>query len=219
MFTRETRRNLAASRAWSRRLGRLEEFIGPIIQIIIGGPLMGGLWLFYARKARGESPTIGDAFSGFGPKFLPLFLAYLVPILITIGVVAVVVGGMLAFGIAGSAAARLSGSPAVAGAGLVVLIVLAVVVYLALIFFQICWAFSIPLVIDKGLNFWPALELSRKSVMKHFWWTLLLMIVVGFLTAIGALACLVGMLVTGPWAFGALAQHYNRVFGRLRQGG
>ena len=106
-----------------------------------------------------------------------------------------------------------------AGAGLFVFIVVAALVYLALIFFQICWAFALPLVIDKGLGFWPALELSRKMVMKHFWWTLLLMIVVVFLSFIGALACCRGMLVTAPWAFGALAQHYNRVFGQLRQGG
>ena len=43
MFTRETRRNLAASRAWSRRLGRLEEFIGAIIQLAPGaGSSMNG---------------------------------------------------------------------------------------------------------------------------------------------------------------------------------
>ncbi len=199
--------------------GGIIPFIGPIIQIVLGGPLLGGLWLFFARKARGESPTIGDAFSGFGPKFLPLFLAYLIPILITIGVIAVVVGGMLLIGFSGAAATGASGSRAVVGLGMGAFIVVLVLAYLALIFLQICWGFALPLVIDKGLNFWPAMELSRKVVMKHFWWTLLLFIVIGLLTAVGALACLVGMVVTAPWAFGALAQHYNRVFGRLRQGG
>ncbi len=199
--------------------GGVIPFLGIILQLVLTGPLMGGLWNFYARKARGDQASIGDAFAGFGPRFLPLFLVQLIPVILSIVFVAVFVAGIFGVMIPGAAAGNSSGGKIVAGVGLTVAIVIGLIFYLVMIFFQICWGFAVPLVIDKGLDFWPALELSRKMVMKHFWWTLLLMVVVGFLAAIGALVCLIGMIVTGPWAFGALAQHYNRVFGRLRQGG
>ncbi len=199
--------------------GGVIPILGIILQIVLTGPLVGGLWNFYARKARGEQALIGDAFAGFGPRFLPLFLVQLIPVILSIVFMAVFVAGIFGVMIPGAAAGNSGAGKVVAGVGLTVAIVVGIIFYLVMIFFQICWGFAVPLVIDKGLDFWPALELSRKMVMKHFWWTLLLMIVVGFLAAIGALACGLGMIVTGPWAFGALAQHYNRVFGRLRQGG
>ena len=194
-------------------------FLGIILQLVLTGPLMGGLWNFYAKKARGEQATIGDAFAGFGPKFLPLFLVQLVPLILSFVFVAIFFAGFLGVMIPGAAAGNSGAGRAMAGVGLTVAIVVGGLFYLLMIFLQICWSFSVPLVIDKGMDFWPALELSRKMVMKHFWWTLLLMIVFGLVVFAGALVCLIGMIVTGPWAFGAVAQHYNRVFGRLRQGG
>lgn len=199
--------------------GGMVPFLGPIFQIICTGPLMGGIWFFYIRRARGEQATLGDAFSGFGPKFVPLFLVQLIPTLIVIAIVIVMVVLIFSVGIPAGAIGANANNPVVPGVGIALMVGVGAVAALGLMFIQICWMFALPLVIDKGLNFWPALELSRKVVMKHFWWTLLLMIAVGLVSMAGALACLVGMLVTAPWAFGALAQHYNRVFGQLRQGG
>ena len=75
--------------------------------------------------------------------------------------------------------------------------------------------FALPLVGDKGLKFWPALELSRRVVSKHWWMTFWLAIVCGILAVIGLFVCVVGILVTGPLAFTTLASHYEKVFGDL----
>ena len=86
----------------------------------------------------------------------------------------------------------------------------------AMLFLTTCWIYALPLVIDKGLTFWPALELSRKMVFKHFFSTLLLVIACGLLTTVGAMLCLVGLLFTGPIAFGAVVWHYQNIFGNLQ---
>lgn len=36
------------------------------------------------------------------------------------------------------------------------------------LFLKVLWAFALPLGADRGLGFWPALELSRRTVVRHF---------------------------------------------------
>jgi len=36
------------------------------------------------------------------------------------------------------------------------------------LFLKVIWAFALPLAADRGLGFWPALELSRRTVLRHF---------------------------------------------------
>jgi hypothetical protein len=71
-------------------------------------------------------------------------------------------------------------------------------------------------VADKGMRFWPAMELGRQVVIKHWWGTFWVILAAALLTAAGALACLVGVLLTGPVAMGMLAFHYEQVFGDLQ---
>jgi uncharacterized membrane protein len=78
-----------------------------------------------------------------------------------------------------------------------------------------CWLFALPLVGDKGLPFWPAMELSRRVVSKHWWMNFWLFVVAGLLAMAGMLACGFGLLVTGPVAFAMIASHYEKVFGDL----
>jgi hypothetical protein len=36
------------------------------------------------------------------------------------------------------------------------------------LFLKVIWTFALPLVADRGLDFWPALERSRRAVLRHF---------------------------------------------------
>ena len=45
------------------------------------------------------------------------------------------------------------------------------------IYLGVGYVFAIPLVIDKKMDFWPAMELSRQVVHKHWWSTFALVIV------------------------------------------
>ena len=195
-------------------------YLSLILSMVLNGPIMGGYWLFLLRSARGEEATFGDAFSGFSPRFGQLLLAYLMPTVIGIAIIlpvaivaGIVFGGLAMFAKGGG------GNPTtlfvIAGV-LVGLLMLATVAVMA--YFNICWLFTVPLVADKGINFWSAMGISRQVVKKHWWRTFWLSIVCGLINILGVLTCLVGLLVTVPVSMGILAVHFQRVFGELSPG-
>lgn len=147
----------------------------PFLGLIIGGPMMGGVYALYLKKIRGQPAVFGDAFIGFSTAFVPLMLAMLVKGLLT---------------------------------GLGCLLCILPGIYLA-----VSWAFALPLVIDKKIDFWPAMELSRRVVTKHWWLMLGFLIVCGLVVLAGVLACCVGIFVTAAIAQAALMCAYEDIFG------
>ncbi len=149
---------------------------------ILGAPvytvLMAGLYKYFLKLIRAESPTLGDAFAGFGPSFGQLVLLGLIE-----GTV-VLIGFVLCF---------------IPG-----------------LYLSIAWFFAMPLVIDKRMDCWSALELSRKTVNKHWFVVFGFLIVYGLLSMSGILACCLGMLVTMPIGVAALMYGYERVFSDSR---
>jgi hypothetical protein len=80
------------------------------------------------------------------------------------------------------------------------------------IFLAVAWTFAIPLMIDKKLDFWPAMELSRKVATRHWWQLLGLLAINVLIIIVGHLALCVGFLVAFPLTFAALAYAYEDVF-------
>jgi len=189
-------------------------YLSAILALLLNGPLMGGLWLFYLKKVRNQDATVGDAFGGFGPRFWQLVLAQLIPSLIA-GAFVFVLALIAVPAVMLSARHSGGGSASLSPGVIALLAVLGLVALCVITFLNVCWIFGVPLVADKGLNFWPALELSRRMVKKHWWMTFLLLTVSGFLGMAGFLACCFGLLVSGPVAFAMIAYHYEKVFGDL----
>ena len=80
------------------------------------------------------------------------------------------------------------------------------------IFLAVAWLFTFPLVIDKKLDFWPAMELSRKVATKQ-WWPLFGLAIVNCLIIIAGIpCCLIGVFVAMPVAIGALVYAYEDIF-------
>jgi hypothetical protein len=199
--------------------------IGGLIQLVIQGPLMGGLFWFFIKRVRKEEATVGDAFSGFSEKFLQMFLLTLVSgILVTLCMVPAIIAFIVAF---------FSGFSAVSIAVIVGASLLGII---PAIYLNVSWFFATPLVMDKAINFWPAMEVSRKAVTMHFWITLLLFLAVGaivltgvlaggalvligamnrqwVLAVVGGLAILAWFVMTAPFALAALMHAYDDVFG------
>ena len=73
--------------------------------------------------------------------------------------------------------------------------------------------FALPLVIDKKMDFWPAMEVSRRVVHKHWWSTLALVIVLALVAFAGFLLCGVGELITSRCDSAALMYVYEDLFG------
>jgi len=80
------------------------------------------------------------------------------------------------------------------------------------IYLAVAWQFTLPLVIDKRMDFWPAMELSRKVISKHWWNFLGFAIVMGLVNVLGILVCCVGMFVTAPLTMIALMYAYEDIF-------
>ena len=60
------------------------------------------------------------------------------------------------------------------------------------------WMFSLPLIADRGLAFWPAMEFSRKLSWRNFGGIVLLVVVIALMNLAGLLLLCVGMLITLP---------------------
>jgi uncharacterized membrane protein len=81
------------------------------------------------------------------------------------------------------------------------------------IYLGVGYVFALPLVIDKKMDFWPAMEVSRQVVHQHWWSVFLLVIVVGLIAFAGCIVCFVGMLISVPVASAALMFVYEDLFG------
>jgi uncharacterized membrane protein len=75
------------------------------------------------------------------------------------------------------------------------------------------WSFTSLLILDKKLDFWPAMELSRKVVHKHWWQVFGLVIVMMLVSLAGALALFIGLFITTPIAVAASVYAYEDIFG------
>jgi hypothetical protein len=82
------------------------------------------------------------------------------------------------------------------------------------IYVSIAWTFAMPLVIDRGMGFWSAMELSRKVVTKHWFLVFAFVLVMGLVAAAGLIACCIGLLVTIPIFWVSLMYAYEDIFGR-----
>jgi predicted Ser/Thr protein kinase len=81
------------------------------------------------------------------------------------------------------------------------------------IYLLVAWIFVLPLVMDKQLDFWSAMELSRKVVTKHWFKFLGFGIVMWLLLLAGVLAMVVGVFVMSPLVLAALMYAYEDIFG------
>lgn len=81
------------------------------------------------------------------------------------------------------------------------------------IYLTIAWLFVIPLVIDKRLEFWPAIEVSLRVVQRNWFQFFLLGLLNVLVCMVGLLAFCIGIYVALPITIGAIAYAYEDVFG------
>ena len=149
--------------------------VGSILSIVLTGPLMGGLYLYFLKLIRGEPANMETVFSGFTTRFLQLFLGSLVAtLLIGFGFMCLILPG---------------------------------------IYLSIAWLFTLVLIIDKRLDFWPAMELSRKIITKHWWKFFEFAIVLFLLNLLGFMFCVIGFFFLGPIVHAAFLYAYEDIFG------
>jgi hypothetical protein len=80
-------------------------------------------------------------------------------------------------------------------------------------FFTVSLQFTLPLVIDRQMDFGPAMKTSWLMVAKHWWYVCGLSLLAGLVGFLGGLACCVGILFTLPIAQAATMYAYETIFG------
>jgi len=190
-------------------------YIGPLFSLcsmVIGGPLMAGLYVVYLRVIRGETPPLGSVFDGFRKMFGHLFLGQwvagilaFVPLLAGILVLFFSVGLTVIMGLVKGSASWPTFEVLAPG---LALFLLGVPVS---IFLTVNWMFSLPMILDQRLDFWTAMKRSGRQVRRHWWSCLALLVVMSILNFAGALCCLVGLVVTMPISMLVLMCAYETV--------
>jgi capsular polysaccharide biosynthesis protein len=142
--------------------------------LLLSGPLMGGLYLYFLKKIRGEIVRVETAFSGFTLCFLQLLLGGLVTSVLTgLGIICLLLPG---------------------------------------IFLWVAWLFTLPLIIDQRLEFWPAMRLSLQVARKHWWKFFCFVLVLGMVNLVGLLSLCVGFFVAFPVSVAAMLYAYEDIF-------
>lgn len=187
-------------------------FIGSVAHLVV----YGGILCYFIGMVRGKDCTVGDAFAGFGPQFVPLMLAgFLVMLISTVcvlpGMIALI-AGIVSMGLL-SGGGEIQEAWEAATVGMIVLAVVgillsALLMLLATVFLQ----FTYPLILDKGLDIVIALKLSISRCARAWFTLLLIMIIGGMLNIAGAIPCGLGLLFTIPLNFAALAVAYEKLF-------
>ena len=177
-----------------------------LASIIVSGPLTGGLYLFLLKNIRHQPNDIGDIFSGFRISFGQLVLGYLVTALLT-ALAALPGAALLAYPVY-LMAHHHTVTPLLvlwASAGFVVAMV-------PTIYLSVSWIFTLALVIDRQVDFWPAMGASRKMIGKHWGAVFALLVVCGMINVVGVLACCLGLFISLPISIGALMYAYESIF-------
>jgi hypothetical protein len=174
--------------------------IGILASLLLTQVFYGGLYFYFVKLSRGEAPNVGDGFSGFSLAFGQLVLLSLVMSLLVAVVllpVALPIVGM----------ALWQWDPWA-------MVPLAILLALPGIYLNVAWALAPILVIDRGLEFWDAMELSRKVVTKHWFGMFVTVILAALITGLGVLAIGIGLIFTMPIMFATMTVAYLLLFPR-----
>jgi len=190
----------------------------PLLEMLLGGVILGGLFVLCLRLMRGLPTGMSDLLEGFKPPLLkPLVLQTLVNSLVWMVCSIPVVMAMHAMGLGDLTPEKIM---AAFSAGTmdslidpqtsVVLLLVMMTCSLPAVYFSFCWIFSIPLIVDKGMPFWPAM--SRRKVLQHPLRVSLLVMVAGILSVLGGFFFFVGGFLTLPLYFLITLYLYETIF-------
>lgn len=84
------------------------------------------------------------------------------------------------------------------------------------LYLAVSWIFTVPLIVDKRMDFWQAMETSRRLVGKQWFSLFGFALVLGLINIAGFLALIVGLLITVPLSLAATAVAYDEIVGGRR---
>ena len=173
--------------------------IGPVLIPIVDALLTAAVYVVYLARMRGLRPSGRDVAVSVGVMALPI-----------------VIGNMAQFAVLGVAASLVRVSVDTASGTAVVtqpvLAALGGLLAVVGVYLAVGYAFVVPLIADKRLNIWRALETSRKAVNPNWFRFLGLQIARSLLLLASALTLGLALVLTLPLAFAVLMVAYTDLF-------
>ncbi|NQD95394.1 hypothetical protein HP532_22315, partial [Pseudomonas sp. CrR25] len=83
------------------------------------------------------------------------------------------------------------------------------------LYLAIAYMLAIPLVVERGLSPWQALEASRKAISQHWFKVFGLFLVLGVITMLSAIPLAIGLVWSIPLFVIAMGVLYRTIFGVL----
>ncbi len=80
------------------------------------------------------------------------------------------------------------------------------------LYLMVGYMFASFLVVARQLEFWPAMETSRRAVTDNLGEMIVLLLALLGVNILGALACLVGLILTVPLSYCAAVVAYHKIF-------
>lgn len=193
----------------------------PCLNVILIGPVLGGIYFTSLRAMRGEPIDFGMMFKGF-EKFVPLMVIGLIQsipgIIYQIFDITVRLGGAGADIFSGSGSRDISfyqagGTDfAIAGGMLAVIIVVGIVLILFSIAWSITFTFAIPLAMEYDFGPIEAIKLSARAAWSNVGGIILLAILDFLMALVGVLALCFGVFFVLPLIWVGWAFAYRQVF-------
>ena len=81
------------------------------------------------------------------------------------------------------------------------------------IYLSLAYMFTVPLVVEKNLGIWDAMETSRKAVTSHWFKLFFLFLIMGIIFIISALPLGIGLIWTYPMMVAMMGVMYRDIFG------
>jgi len=192
------------------------------------GPMMAGFYLMVIRINRGETVPVGEVFAGFQQRFKDLFLGQLVVsllvglcmapyVMVNDAKLMPILEQLQQLKTQQSSPQEMQALMTQMWSGLFTTLPVMLVCMIPVAYLTVNWQFTLPLIIDKQLDFWPAMKASWTMVHKHWWYVFGLTIVMGLVMVGGVLACCVGLLFTIPLGMAALMIAYETIFGERQK--
>lgn len=196
------------------------------VSALVMGPMTGGLYLSFIKAIRGQAVTVGNVFDGFKSSFKQLFLGYLVMALL-IGLCMVPSEIVFATKVGPSLeqlqqakdhadTAQMQKLAPEFWKALVSTLPLWFLCLIPVTYLTVNWTFTLPLIMDKQLAFWPAMKASWRKVHQHWLHVFGLIVLIGLLNLAGLAACCIGALFTVPVGTAAIMLAYETIFGRQK---
>jgi hypothetical protein len=196
-----------------------------IVNSLVMGPAMGGLYYVYLCVIRGRRTEVSDTFIGFKRGFQDLFLGQLVIALITTLCTLpyfVINASKLAPFVERLQQVKPGDNVMEIFSQMIPQVIsiltstlpLLLICIIPMTYLSVNWSFTLALIVDKEMGFWTAMKTSWKMVHRHWFHIFGLLVLAGLVYMAGGLLCCIGAIFTAPISAAATMFAYETIFGR-----